>query len=134
VAEIKTFDDFTYTLKIGSKDGDNRYFAKIGVSAKIPEKREPGKDEKDEDKKRLDEEFKKKREDLQKKLDAAKAMAAWVYKLDESRVSFFLKERADILKKKEEKKDEDKKDEPAADQPMAGSESAPKADSGAKQD
>lgn len=134
VAEIKTFDDFTYTLKIGSKDGDNRYFAKIGVSAKIPEKREPGKDEKEEDKKRLDEEFKKKREDLQKKLDAAKAMAAWVYKLDESRVSFFLKERADILKKKEEKKEEDKKDEPAADQPMAGSESAPKADAGAKQD
>lgn len=130
VAEIKTFDDFTYTLKIGSKDGDNRYFAKIGVSAKIPEKREPGKDEKDEDKKRLDEEFKKKREDLQKKLDAAKAMAAWVYKLDESRVSFFLKERADILKKKEE----EKKDEPAADPPMAGSESAPKADAGAKQD
>ncbi len=134
VAEIKTFDDFTYTLKMGSKDGENRYFAKIGVSAKIPEKREPGKDEKEEDKKRLDDEFKKKREDLQKKLDAAKAMAAWVYKLDESRVSFFLKERADILKKKEEKKEEDKKDEPVSGEPMAGSESAPKADAGAKQD
>ncbi len=134
VAEIKTFDDFTYTLKIGSKDAENRYFAKIGVSAKMPEKREPGKDEKEEDTKRLDEEFKKKREDLQKKLDAAKAMAAWVYKLDESRVSFFLKERADILKKKEEKKEEDKKGESGAGEPMAGSESAPKADAGAKQD
>lgn len=113
VVEIKTFDDFAYVLKIGAKDPENRYFAQLSVSAKIAEKREAGKDEKDADKKRLDDEFKKKQEDLKKKLGGAKAMAAWVYKLDESRVSFFLKNRADILKKKEEpKKDEAKKDEP----------------------
>ncbi|HPA16815.1 MAG TPA: DUF4340 domain-containing protein [Verrucomicrobiae bacterium] len=118
VVEIKTFDDFTYVLKIGAKDSENRYFAQLSVSAKIPEKREAGKDEKDADKKRLDDEFKKKQEDLKKKLDGAKAMAAWVYKLDESRVSFFLKNRADILKKKEEpKKDEAPKEEPTKVEP-----------------
>jgi len=107
IVEITTFDGFTYVLKIGAKDSENRYFARISASAKIPEKREPGKDEKEEDKKRLDDEFKKKQDDLKKKLETAKAMERWIYKLDESRVSIFMKSRADILKKKEEeKKDE----------------------------
>lgn len=118
IVEIVTFDGFTYVLKIGAKDSENRYFAQISVSAKIPEKREPGKDEKDEDKKRLDDEFKKKQEDLKKKLESAKAMERWIYKLDESRVSFFMKTRAEILKKKEEpKKDEAKTDAPAGMEP-----------------
>lgn len=119
VAEIKTFDGFAYTIKIGSQDPEKRYFAKLAVSAKFPEKREPGKDEKDEDKKRLDEEFKKKQEDLKKKLEAAKAMERWVYLLEDSRVSFFMKDRPDILKKKEEKKDEAGTSEakPAAESP-----------------
>lgn len=122
VAEIKTFDGFTYRIKIGAKDKENRFFASLGVNGAIAEKREPGKDEKDEDKKRLDEEFKKKQDELKKKLAAAKAHEKWLYKLDESRVSFFLKERADILKKKEEKKDAEKAaDAPAADVKPEGS-------------
>ncbi|MCC6353514.1 MAG: DUF4340 domain-containing protein [Verrucomicrobiae bacterium] len=110
VAEIKTFDGFTYTLKIGHRDPQNRSFVRIAVTAAIPEKREPGKDEKEEDKKRLDEEFKKKHDELKKKLADAKAMERWTYLLEESRVSFFMKDRPDVLKKKEEKKDEEKKE------------------------
>lgn len=134
VAEIKTFDGFTYTLKIGARDPQNRSFVRLSVSASIPEKREPGKDEKDEDKKRLDEEFKKKQEDLKKKLEAAKSMERWIYILDESRVSFFMKDRPDVLKKKEEKKDEGKKDEAGAGAAMPAPESSGEAKAPEKKD
>ena len=55
-ATIRTAAGFTYVVKLGQADGDN-YPLQVSVSAELKEQREPGKDEKSEDKAKLDKEF-----------------------------------------------------------------------------
>src|SRR5262249_33878596 len=49
VIAVDTFDNFSYTVKVGQKTND-AYAVALGVSAQIPTERTPGKDEKAEDK------------------------------------------------------------------------------------
>ena len=67
VITLDTFDNFTYTLKLGQKTNDNLPMV-VAVTAQIPKERTPGKDEKPEDKTRLDKEFKDKQKKLEDKL------------------------------------------------------------------
>ena len=67
VVTLDTFDNFTYTIKLGQKTNDNLPMV-VAVTAQIPKERTPGKDEKPEDKARLDKEFKEKQKKLEDKL------------------------------------------------------------------
>ncbi len=109
-ATMRTFEGFTYKLKIGNETADdNNYYFKVAVSADIPKERTPGKDEKKEDKEKLDKEFKEKTDKLETKLKNEQACEKWTYLVSKYTVEPFLKTRADLLaEKKEEKKEEPK--------------------------
>ena len=119
---LDTFDNFTYTLKLGQKTNDNLPMV-VAVTAQIPKERTPGKDEKPEDKTKLDKEFKDKQKKLEDKLTPGeRAYEKWVFLVSNWTVDSLLKERAQLIveKKEEPKKDDkastdsEKKDEPAA--------------------
>jgi len=114
VVTISTFDDFTYTLKLGQKTNDNLPLV-VAVAAQIPKERTPGKDEKPEDKARLDKEFKEKQKKFEDKLSLEQGYGKWIYLVSNWTVDSFLKERSQLLA---EKKEEPKKEEkPAATDP-----------------
>jgi hypothetical protein len=111
VITLNTFENFTYTLKLGQKTNDNLPML-VTVTAQIPKERTPGKDEKAEDKARLDKEFKEKQKKVEDKLSQEKSFEKWVYLVSSWTVDSLLKERAQLLV---EKKAEPKKDaKPAA--------------------
>jgi len=114
VAALETFENFTYTLKVGQKTNDTFPVA-LTVTAQIPKERTAGKDEKAEDKTRLDKEFKDKQQKLEEKLAQERVYEKRIYLVSSWTVDSLLKERAQLLaEKKEEPKKEDK---PAATEP-----------------
>lgn len=119
VATIETFDNFTYTLKVGQKTNDNFPVA-LTVAAQIPKERVAGKDEKPEDKTRLDKEFKDKQQKLQDKLDQEKSYEKRIYLVSSWTLDSLLKERSQLLaEKKDESKKDGKQDASNADEPPA---------------
>jgi hypothetical protein len=103
-----TFDNFTYTVKVGSKTNEN-YPVTVTVAADLPKDRTPGKDEKPEEKTKLDKEFKDNQKKLQDKLAQEKSCEKWVYLISTWTLDPVMKERAQLLvEKKEEPKKEDK--------------------------
>jgi hypothetical protein len=122
VITLDTFDNFTYTIKVGQKTNDNLPMV-VTVTAQIPKERTPGKDEKAEDKARPDKEFKEKQKKIEDKLSQEKSFEKWVYLVSNWTLESLLKDRAQLLveKKVEPKKDEkpaatdtSKKEEPPA--------------------
>ena len=73
VITLDTFDNFTYTIKVGQKTNDNLPMV-VAVTAQIPKERTPGKDEKPEDKTKLDKEFKDKQKKLEDKLSQEQSL------------------------------------------------------------
>ncbi len=96
VLTVETFDGFTYTSKIGLKQGDN-YPVSIAVSASLPATRIPAKDEKPEDKAKLDTEFQAQQKTLADKLAKASALTNWIYQLPAYSVDEILKNRQQLL-------------------------------------
>src|SRR5258708_11532783 len=104
---LDTFENFTYTVKVGQKTNDD-YPLTVVVTAQIPIERTPGKDEKPEDKTKLDKEFKDKQTKFEEKLKQEKGYEKWVYLVSSWTVDPLLKERAQLLaEKKEEPKHEE---------------------------
>ena len=119
VITLDTFDDFTYTIKLGQKTNDNVPLV-VSVTAQIPKERTPGKDEKPEDKEKLDKEFKEKEKKLEDKLSQEQSYGKWIYLVSNWTVDSLLKERHQLLaEKKEEAK---KEEEPAAIEPAKAEE------------
>ncbi|PWU10668.1 MAG: hypothetical protein C5B50_24985 [Verrucomicrobia bacterium] len=111
LATLDTFDNFTYTVKIGQKTNDIIPMM-VSVTAKLPKERTPGKDEKPDDKTKLDKEFKDKQKPLEDKLAQEKNCENWIYLVSSWTLDPVLKERNQLLA---EKKEEPKKDDkPAA--------------------
>jgi hypothetical protein len=105
---LDTFDNFTYTLKVGQKTNDNLPLV-VSVAADLPKERTPSKDEKPEDKDKLDKEFKEKQKKLEEKLTQEKPFEKWTYLVSNWTLDQLLKERSQLLiEKKEEPKKEDK--------------------------
>lgn len=100
-AVITTFDGFTYDVQVAkqSKDGADKYFMTVAVKAELPKARTPGKDEKEEDKKRLDDEFAAAQKTLTEKLEREKKLDSWVFEVAEYTVNNLLVRRADLIKK-----------------------------------
>jgi hypothetical protein len=99
-ARITTFDGFAYDLQIAktSKDGSDKYFLSLAVSAEIPKTRTAAKGEKEEDKKKADEAFNAEKKTKEEKLAKEKKLEGWVYDVSEYTVNNLLKKRAEIVK------------------------------------
>ncbi len=119
IVTVDTFDDFIYTVKIGTKAGEN-YPLTVTIVGNFPKERIPAKDEKPEDKTKADEAWKKRQSDLDAKLKQAKAFENWVYLVPAWTVDSLLKDRKDLLaEKKEEPKPADKS-QPMIEKPEDG--------------
>ena len=103
VVTIDTFDNFTYTLKLGQKTNDNLPMV-VAVAAQIPKERTPGKDEKPEDKAKLDKEFKDKQKKFEDKLSQEQSYGKWTYLVSNWTVDSLLKERNQLMAEKKDDK------------------------------
>ena len=72
VVTIETFDDFTYTINVGKKTGDECALT-MKVAANFPKERVPLKDEKPEDKDKFDKAYAERQKKLEETLKQAKA-------------------------------------------------------------
>ena len=108
VVTVQTFDDFTWTVKVGKKTGDN-YPLTVSVAANFPKERVPAKDEKPEDKAKADKAWADRQKELQDKLTEDKTYENWTYLLPSYSVDPLLKQRKDLLPdKKDDTKTADK--------------------------
>lgn len=108
VVTVETFDDFIYTIKVGTKKDDN-YPLTVNVANNFPKERIPAKDEKPEDKDKADKAWKERQKQLEDKLKDIKKFENWTYLVSAWSVDPILKERKDLLEeKKEEPKEKDK--------------------------
>lgn len=98
-ATFETFDKFTYVLKIGKVSGDSQPLT-LTVSADLPKQREPGKDEKPEDKAKLDQEFQTTQKRLADKLATEQKFTTRTYLIAKSTLDQLLKDRAALLEEK----------------------------------
>ena len=96
---IETFDKFVYVLKIGKPNGENLPVA-MTVTADLARTREPGKDEKPEDKEKLDKEFLANLKKLEDKLAAEKKFEQRPYLIAKATLDQLLKDRAALLVEK----------------------------------
>lgn len=96
VATVITTEGFKYTLNIGKAEGEN-YPMTLTVAGDFKHEREPGKDEKPEDKEKLDKEFKEKLAKLEEKLKAEQALAKWTFEVSKWTVDQLLKTRHDLF-------------------------------------
>ncbi len=127
------FDGFEYTIKVGKKTKDDKYYFAVDVAYKGPVKRTPGKKESDEDKKKKDAEFKKTLEKNRKKAaDLHKRLNGWVFIVSKYTVDDILKDRKDLLKKPEKKETPKKAAAKSKPTPAKSKKVAPPAKSPAK--
>ena len=128
VVTINTFDDLTYTVKIGKLKVDIKagisYPVTVAVTANFPKERVPAKDEKPEDKTKADKAWAERQKQLDEKLKRDQAYANWTYLVPGWNVDPLLKVRKDLLV---EKKDEPKPADNAAPTTENKFESAPAA-------
>ncbi len=128
VVTINTFDDLTYTVKIGKekldKTGGQDYPISVAVTADFPKERVPAKEEKPEDKTKADKAWADRQKQLDEKLKRDQAYANWTYLVPGWNVDPLLKVRKDLLV---EKKDESKPAGTAAPTTQNNIESAPAA-------
>lgn len=96
VLTIETFDDLTYTVKVGGKTNENMYLT-LAVATTLPAARAPGTDETPEDKERLDKEFAEKQKPIREKLAKERVLADWIYLVPAWSVENLLKPRAELL-------------------------------------
>jgi hypothetical protein len=106
VFTAEDFDGVRYTVRIGHKTEDGKYY--LGAAAEYvgPEAREPAEDETDEDAKTKDDEFAKKLQETRDTVDGInRRLADWVYIVTSSTVDPVLKDRAELLEKPDEEED-----------------------------
>jgi hypothetical protein len=106
VITVDTFEDFTYTIKVGQL-ASNNYSIMVAVAAQLPKERATAPDEKPEEKAKLDKEFKDKQQKLQDKLKKEEGYGKWIYLVSNWTLDPLLKTRTELLV---EKKEEAKKD------------------------
>ncbi len=103
----KQFDGIVYTVTVGKKGSDNKYYLAVKASYDGPTERVVGQDEKPEDKTKLDKEFADKLAETQKKVaDLDARVGNWVYLVDSWTVENVTKSRDDLLKDKPKPKEE----------------------------
>jgi len=96
---VRTFDGFTYQLKIGNAEGE-QYPMTVAISADFPKERVPAADEKPQDKTKLDADFANQQKALHDKLQAGQPYQKWVYLMPKSFVDQLLASRQTLLQPK----------------------------------
>jgi len=96
IVRMDTFDGFHYTINVGAKTNED-YPVTVSVTAALADKRDPGKDEKPEDKTRLDQAFQDAQRKLADKLKVEQGFQQWTYLLPSWTVDPVLKERVLLL-------------------------------------
>lgn len=96
---VETFDDFTYTIKIGKKS-DDHYPVTMSVAANFPKDRIPAKDEKPEDKDKADKAWAERQKQLDASLKQAQAYQNWIYLVPGWSLDALLKTRNDLIMEK----------------------------------
>jgi Domain of unknown function (DUF4340) len=96
---IETFDNLTYTLKIGKESGENSYLA-MSVNGEPAKQRQPQPNEKPEDKEKLDKAYQEQLGKLEARLKNEKQLVNWIYLVPKWRVDTLLKERAKLMVEK----------------------------------
>ena len=94
--EIKTFDGFDYSMKVGAKTNDN-YCLTVHTSATLPKEPAPVKGEKPEQQAAADKAFQANLKTLQTKLARESAFNQWVYFVPTWTVDPLLKTREQLL-------------------------------------
>lgn len=110
-ATITTFDGFTYTVDVAPKIAEEgteeepasnpSHLLSVSVTAKLPEKRTPAADEKEEDKAARDAAFAIQQETLREKLTMEQKLNSRVFLVTKWTVDSLLKTRADFVRPKE---------------------------------
>ncbi len=96
LVEMKTFDGFDYSLKIGLETNDN-YYLTVKTSAAFPKEPAAAKGEKPEQQAALDKTFRANLKKLQDKLAQESAFSKWVYLVPTWSVNPLLKTRGQLL-------------------------------------
>ena len=100
VIRAQTLDGVTYTLRVGSKTAEDRYFISISVNGELAAARTAGKSETAEEKEKQDKAFAENRARLQEKLEREKKLGRWTYLVARTAVEPLLRERAQLLPEK----------------------------------
>jgi hypothetical protein len=97
LVELKTFEGFHYTVRIGRPNEAEQYPVSVRVQADYPRQRLAAEDESEEDRDRLDREFQEKLARLDEKLEKEKRYSDWTYLVTKWTVDSLMKSRADLL-------------------------------------
>lgn len=106
VIKALTFDGLTYTLRIGSKTADDRYYVALSISGEPPAKRAAPKGETAEESDRQDKAYAEQRARLTERLTREKKLERWTYLVARPGIEGMLRDRAQLLP---DKKPKDKK-------------------------
>lgn len=97
VAVLETFDGLTYTIRTGNKSGEEAVYLSMSLTADLPKQREPGADEKPEEKERLDKEFEDRIGKLREKVTREQSLSQWTFLVSKWTVDGLLKQRHELL-------------------------------------
>ena len=96
---VDTFDDFTYTVKIGKKNGDN-YPITMSVVANFPKERVPAAGEKPEDKEKANQAWAERQKQLEAALAQNQTYQNWIYLVPGWSLDSILKHRNELVMEK----------------------------------
>ena len=102
VIKAETFDGPSYTLRIGSRAGDN-YYVRVAVTGDPRKTRAPAKGEKAEDKAKNDKAFEEQGKKLAEKLEREKKLDKWTYLVGKNVVEPLLRDRSQLMPEKKKK-------------------------------
>ncbi len=100
VVKAQTFDNLAYTIRIGAKVNEDRYYAAIAASGDPPAARIAGAGETVEEKAKQDKAFEERRTRLADRLAHEKTLERWTYLVPKSSLEPLLRERAQFLREK----------------------------------
>ncbi len=99
---IRTFDGFSYTIKVGEKNDLNEMPMTVKVTGKFKESRKEGEEESDEEKQKLDAEFAADLDALKQKLAREQKLDGHTFLVRSFQVDSLMKDRAELLVSEEE--------------------------------
>jgi uncharacterized protein DUF4340 len=95
----ETFDNLTYTVRIGDRTGDDYYVA-VAVAGEPPQTRTPAKGETAEEKEKKDKAFAEDRVRTVERLQRERALEGWRYVVGKNAIEPLLRDRAQMLPEK----------------------------------
>jgi hypothetical protein len=106
VVTAETFDNLTYTVRIAKQKSGEDYLLTVAVAGEPPKMRVLDKDEKAEkaeQKESRDKDFAENRKRLEQRLARERALAKWTYVVGKKEVEPLLRERSDLVARKDAK-------------------------------